>query len=79
MEEHMISIDEDGTVTMIYSDEMRDFMDEGVTEIKRVSNVEPGLDGNWWADMLNGDVLGPYKYRQDALDAEVKYLKEKLF
>ena len=79
MEEHTVTIDENGVVTMIYSDEMRDLMDEGVAEIKRVSNVEPGPDGLWTADMLNGDILGPYKYRQDALDAEIKYLEEKLF
>lgn len=74
---HKILINIDGTIKFIYDDILVDLCSEGKTEIKRVSNVEPD-EGGWSAFMENKVKLGPYKYRQQALDAEVKYLEAKL-
>lgn len=74
-----IAIDEAGIITMIYDDEFIDLYDEGNTHITRVSSVEPTIGGQWKASMRDGTVLGPYRLRQEALDAEVKYLEAKLF
>lgn len=74
-----LSIDTDGSVTFIYTDELADLCSEGLTDIKRVSNVEPDSLGGWSATMLDGKKLGPYTYRWQALEEEVKYLEAKLF
>ena len=79
--EFSIAIDADGIALMIYSDEHADFLRTGKTTVRRVSNVEPAPQGGWTADMspVDGPVLGPYPLRQQALDAEVEYLKQLLF
>ena len=77
--EHTICIDLDGSITMIYSDEARGLLELGPATIERVSAVEPGADNCWYANMRDGTILGPYDLREDALAAEVAYLKEKLF
>ncbi|HWY36776.1 MAG TPA: hypothetical protein VNX68_19175 [Nitrosopumilaceae archaeon] len=74
-----LAIDEKGIVTFIYDDELSDLCSEGSSEIKRVSNVEPDPMGGWSATMLDGIKLGPYPLRNQALEAEVKYLEAKLF
>ena len=40
-------------------------------------NIETLSPADWWGDMLpvNGPVLGPFKTRQEALDAETTWLK----
>ena len=77
--EKQFSISLDGTVSFIYSDEDRDLFEEGAVSISRVSSVEPiGEKGEWLATMIDGAILGPFKLRQDALEAEVKYIKENL-
>lgn len=69
----------DGIMTFIYSDENVDLLKEGESTIERVSNVEP-VPGGWKAYMLeDGAVLGPFKLRSEALEAEIKYLEEKMF
>lgn len=77
--EHRIAINPDGTLEFIYSDEFRELVDSGSAKIERVSNVEPGTDGMWYADIRNGPKLGPFKYRHTALDAEIEYLYRELF
>ena len=77
-EKIMMSIDKEGTLTMLYNDKLADLCEEGNTKIERISNVEPA-PGGWKAYMLDGVVLGPYRLRQEALDAEVEYLNKKLF
>ena len=75
-------IDPDGTVRGLYSDDIPyDVLGAslGGLEIRRASRVEPTPDGQWTADMspCGGDVeLGPFPKRQQALDAEVEWLKE---
>ena len=79
--EFTLAIDAEGVATMIYSDEHADFLRTGKTTVRRVSNVEPAPEGGWTADMspVGGPVLGPFALRQQALDAEVEYLKSILF
>ena len=76
--EQTIVINPDGSMEFIYADDLRDLIDEGNATIHRVSNVEPGIDGFWYAQMINGPILGPFKYRQDALNAEIDYINEEM-
>ena len=70
----------DGEVVAIYNDVLSGLLSEGRARIERASAVEPSEDcTGWHATMNDGKVLGPYKLRQDALDAEVAYLNERLF
>ena len=66
-----------GEIRFIYSDELISLLDQGNATVKRASHVEPS-DGGWTADLspVNGPVLGPFMKRQEALDAEVKWLKD---
>lgn len=71
-----IVVEPSGTIKLIYEDDLRGLLATGKAEIKRVSHVEPTIDGRWEADLspVNGPVLGPYETRKEALDAEVNYL-----
>lgn len=77
-----ISISPNGSVTMIYSDDHVGFLDKlGAPVVTRASFVEPA-EGGWTADMspiAKGVILGPYKLRQEALDAEAAWLNKRLF
>jgi hypothetical protein len=70
----------DGRATFIYDDALAPFMAEGDFTPRRVSTVEPDPRGGWSADMTLADapgvVLGPFPLRQQALDAEVQWLRE---
>ncbi len=72
-----ISVRADGTVVFIYDDDLLPLMDMGRPEIRRASCVEPAPHG-WTADLLpvGGPVLGPFRWRRDALAAEVVWLEE---
>lgn len=51
----------------------------GAEEYHRLlAMLDPGM---WWADLQpsNGPVLGPFETRQEALDAEVAWLRVNLF
>lgn len=64
-------------VEAIYSDELIDVLSElGSVYVRRASHVEP-CDGGWSADMspVGGPVLGAFPKRQDAIDAEIDWLK----
>lgn len=72
----------DGSLLAIYNDELADLMDEGSATVTRASHVEPNPNGaGWIADMapLSGPVLGPFRLRQEALDAEVEWIKNRIF
>lgn len=71
-----IIVEPSGTVKLIYEDDLRGLLANGKSEIKRVSHVEPTIDGRWAADLspVNGPTLGPYDTRKEALDSEVAYL-----
>lgn len=80
--EHVIRILPNGTADFIYSDDLL-FLSENQSKVttKRVSNVEPSGRG-WTADMTplgHEMILGPFDTRQEALDAEVEYLKTEHF
>ena len=74
-----LSISRSGSITAIYDDVHADLMTKGKAQVRRASNVEPAPQGGWTATMTDGTVLGPYRLRKDALDAEVAYLESKLF
>lgn len=79
MKQSKLAISADGEVTMIYSDETAELLEElGEATVERVSNVEP-VAGGWQATMIDGAVLPVYRLRADALAAEVEYLNSKLF
>ncbi|MEN9663833.1 MAG: hypothetical protein RLZZ326_196 [Planctomycetota bacterium] len=68
-------INADGGVRCI-SDEALDLRALGKLQITRASHVEPDSDGNWFADMgpSGGPVLGPFRSRTEALQAERGWL-----
>lgn len=70
-----------GKVTAIYSDEHADLIAKAKTAtVRRASHVEPAPNSaGWTATMNDGTVLGPYRLRSEALDAEVQYLDKQLF
>jgi hypothetical protein len=76
--EHLISVDDEGRLTFIYSDDLLFLHELGRSSVTRASHVEPTSAGEWTADMnpSNGPVLGPFKTRKEALDAEIEWLKE---
>jgi hypothetical protein len=78
-----ITIQPNGMMTYIYNDDMLDLMEEGTSTTRRVSHVEPDTSRSngirWTADMspVGGPMLGPYRSREDALEAEVRWLEGK--
>lgn len=79
-----IVIRKDGTIVGIYSDEIpfREIAAQlgGGLSIKRASHVEPRDDGRWEADLSpsQGPMLGPFDLRQQALAAEVEWLRDNM-
>ena len=73
-----ITISPNGELSFIYKDELRPLLDIGKADIRRVSHVEPTQDGRWSADLspVGGPILGPFEFRQDALEAEVEWLNQ---
>jgi len=51
MTEHLISVNDDGSLVFIYSDELAFLSTLGETTTTRASHVEPGPDNKWYADM----------------------------
>ena len=72
-------VDAGGDIRCIYGEEL-DLREFGKLQITRASHVEPDRDGFWWADMgpVGGPVLGPFKNRTEALQAETAQLFEAL-
>jgi hypothetical protein len=72
-------VNADGSVEFIYSDELRQILEQnGVLKIARASHVEPGIDNKWYADLslINGPKLGPFEERMQALTAEFSWIEE---
>jgi len=67
----------DGTVECLY-DETLDLTGLGRFKIVRASHVEPTPNGQWTADLspVDGPVLGPFRTRGEALQAERIWLEE---
>lgn len=76
--EHIISVDESGSLQFVYSDDLYFLLKLGETTTTRASNVEPAGNDQWTATMTDGTALGPFDLRKDALSAEVEFLKERL-
>jgi len=69
-----------GKASFIYSDSLLPLTARlGKPKTRRVSHVEPNSKGQWVAKIIGGPSLGPFVKRQDALDAEVAYLRKKHF
>jgi hypothetical protein len=77
MSDYTIKI-ENGKLTFVYDDALGDLMDLGTAAVCRVSDVEPDPSGGWTADMTKagapGVLLGPFKTRAEALQAERDWL-----
>lgn len=73
-------VDRDGSVRGIYGEEIA--LDAlGPLKIKRASHVEPDECGRWLADLspVGGPILGPFRGRIEALEAEVAWLEANWF
>jgi hypothetical protein len=72
-----IIIQAGGTARFIYSDELYALC-SGRATVRRASHVEPTADGTWTADLtpVGGPLLGPFKTRRLALQAEVQWLRQ---
>ncbi len=70
-------VEQSGTIRCIYGEEL-DLHSIGSLTIARGSHVEPTPNGRWTADLapVDGPVLGPYRQRTEALDAERQWLEE---
>ena len=64
-----------GTVRAVYSEEI-ELNSLGHAVITRASHVEPDERGGWLADLfpVAGPVLGPFRRRSEALEAELAWL-----
>lgn len=71
----------EGTIQYIFNDELVFLQDCGDFRIKRASHVEPDGKRGWFADMspILGPILGPFKLRSEALQAELNWLNNALF
>ena len=69
-------VDRTGNVRCVYCETI-DLATLGRAEIRRASHVEPTHGGRWLADLgpVGGPVLGPFRRRSEALDAEVAWLE----
>lgn len=77
----VLTVTPTGEIRFVWSDQLQPLLNLGRSQIKRASHVEPTYTGEWTADLspVNGPVLGPYRLRQDALDAEVAWLRRQGF
>lgn len=74
-----LTIQPDGSITFIHSDDLTDVLDLGAATIRRASHVEP-IGKEWFADLspVHGPVLGPFRLRSEALTAEVAWLENEM-
>jgi hypothetical protein len=79
--EQVVVVSPDGRIQFLWADELSGLIDDGRTVIRRASHVEPTADGRWTADLApsGGPVLGPFRLRGQAIDAEREWLKEHHF
>lgn len=72
-----VTITPEGAVNFIWSDDLADMLEIGAGKIARASHVEPNEEGQWEADLspVGGPKLGPFRLRNEALTAEVEWLK----
>lgn len=80
-----LRVDSNGNVTFVYHDKLKQVLKcLGAMNVFRASHVEPDENGEWFVDIppldgkYQGEFLGPFKFREQALKAEVKWLKKNL-
>ncbi len=66
-------IDPAGVLRTLY-DETLDLALLGPLTITRASRIEPDPQGQWWAEIVEGPPLGPFRQRSQALAAEIQWL-----
>ena len=67
----------DGSIRCLYTEAL-DLPAIGSCRIQRASNVNPDETGKWWADIVDGPLLGPFPTRSAALTAEIEWLEENI-
>ena len=75
----LMQVDPAGRVAFVWDDDLGPALGQlGSIAIRRASHVEPIVDGQWVADLspVGGPVLGPFKRRQHALNAERIWLQQ---
>lgn len=67
----------DGTCQFLWDDSLAELLELGAASIRRVSAVEPTLQGLWMCDLrdVGGPLLGPFRLRGIALAAERDWLR----
>jgi len=74
MDNFVLSISEDGTLSCLYN-EVLDLRELGASNTRRASNVEwDNTSQQWVVTLANGEVLGGWPKRSEAIAAEVDYL-----
>lgn len=75
-----IKINPNGTIKMLYTEAIDLNKIGKIIDIHRASHVEPTAEMQWTADMSpsSGNILGPFDTRSEALDAERKWLEDRL-
>jgi hypothetical protein len=73
-----LRVNPDGTLMFLYDDALLSLLNEGEGQIRRASYVEPNKNSQWEADLspVGGPVLGPFVSREEALSAEVYWLRQ---
>lgn len=64
-----------GQVVTLYNEQL-DLSPLGQSRIERASHVEPDEQGRWFAQIIDGPLLGPFTQRSIAIAAEVAWLTE---
>jgi hypothetical protein len=77
----IVEILPNGKLRFLYDDSLRELMTLGKATVTRVSDVEPTEKGEWTADLsrVGGPLLGPFKFREEALTAEKEWLEANNF
>jgi hypothetical protein len=81
-----LSIKADGRIVAVYDDDMAELLEEGNGCVERASYVEYSAGAGWFAHMwpvckelgIPHEDLGPYRLREQALQAEREWLRNKL-
>lgn len=78
--EHTLRVSDTGVITSIHRDDTNELATGSARIICRASDVEYNNELACWEASIreDGQVLTGYATRQEALDAEVAYLEEKL-
>ena len=76
-----VTVSPGALVRFLYADSLCGLLNIGEATIKRGSHVEPTALNLWVADMSpsGGPKIGPFRLREDALDAEATWLLENDF